>query len=66
MTERTPMQKTNSTQSALPRWQQLSTRLTLAFVLLGTLPVLIVTLAILNRTGSQATDLVYNQLDSVA
>jgi GAF domain-containing protein/HAMP domain-containing protein len=30
------------------------------------LPVLIVTLAILNRTGRQARDQVYNQLDSVA
>jgi GAF domain-containing protein len=61
-----PMQKTNSTQIALPFWRQLGTKLIWAFVLLGTLPVLIVTVAILNRTGSQATDQVYNQLDSVA
>jgi GAF domain-containing protein len=59
------MQKTNSTQSALPFWRQLGSRLILAFILLGILPVLIVAVAILNRTGSQATDQVYNQLDSV-
>jgi len=33
---------------------------------MGVLPVLIITVAILNRTGSQARDQVYNQLDSVA
>ncbi|HLO33820.1 MAG TPA: GAF domain-containing protein [Anaerolineales bacterium] len=66
MTEGTPIQKMNSTEIALPFWRQLRAQLTLAFVLLGTLPVLIVTFAILNRTGSQATDQVYNQLDSVA
>lgn len=66
MTERATMQRTNSTQSALPFWRQLRTYLTFAFTLLGVLPVLIVTLAILNRTGSQARDQVYNQLDSVA
>ena len=66
MTERAPMQRTNSTQSAISRWRQLRTYLTVAFSLLALLPVLIVTLAILNRTGSQARDQVHNQLDSVA
>ena len=66
MTERAPMKNTNSTPSTVSRWHQLRTYLTVAFTLLGALPVLIVTLAILNRTGSQARDQVYNQLDSVA
>lgn len=66
MTERASLQNTNSTQSAVPLWHQLGTYLTLAFILFGILPVLIVTLAILNRTRSQAIDQVYNQLDSVA
>lgn len=66
MTERASMHKTNSTQSALPLWRQLGSQLILAFVLLSSVPVLIVTLAIFNRTGNHATEQVYNQLDSVA
>lgn len=66
MTERAPMKRTNSTQSTISRWRQLQTYLTIAFSLLALLPVLIATIAILNRTGSQARDQVYNQLDSVA
>lgn len=66
MTERANMQKTNSTPSALPLWRQLRTYLTVTVSLLAVLPVLIVTFAILNRTGSQARDQVYDQLDSVA
>ena len=60
------MQKTNSTQIALPFWRQLGWSLIVSYVLLGILPALIATVAILNRTGSQATDQVYNQLDSVS
>jgi GAF domain-containing protein len=60
------VKKTNSTQNTLPFWQQLRTYMTVAFILLGVVPVIIVTLAVLNRTGSQAKDQVYNQLDSVA
>jgi GAF domain-containing protein/HAMP domain-containing protein len=63
---RPTLQKTNSNQSTLPFWQRLRTYMTMAFILLGVVPVIIVTLAILNRTGSQAKDQVYNQLDSVA
>src|SRR5512145_1380058 len=66
MAERTTMQKTNLPQSTVSRWHQLRTYLTVAFSLLAVLTVLIVTLVILNRTGSQARDQVYNQLDSVA
>jgi putative methionine-R-sulfoxide reductase with GAF domain len=60
------MQQTSSTQITLPWWKQLATRLMFAFQILGVLPVLIVTLVVVNRTGSQARDQVYNQLDSVA
>jgi len=65
MAERTSMQKTNLPQSTVSPWHQLRTYLTVAFSLLVILPVLIVTIVILNRTGSQARDQVYNQLDSV-
>jgi putative methionine-R-sulfoxide reductase with GAF domain len=60
------MKRTNSTQSTISRWRQLQTFLIVAFSLLALLPVLIATMAILNRTGRQARDQVYNQLDSVA
>jgi putative methionine-R-sulfoxide reductase with GAF domain len=66
MTDRATLQKTNSTQSALPFWRQLGSQLILAFVLLSVVPVLIVTVAIFYRTGRQAIDQVYNQLNSVA
>ena len=66
MTKSSPMQKTNSAQIALPFWRQLGWTLIVSYVLLGILPALIATVAILNRTGSQATQQVHNQLDTVA
>jgi GAF domain-containing protein/HAMP domain-containing protein len=66
MSKRAPKQKTNSAEIALPFWKQLGWTMIVSYILLGILPVLIVTVAILNRTSSQAIDQVYNQLDSVA
>lgn len=66
MTERATIQDPNFTRSALPLWRQLGSQLILAFVLLSVLPMLVVTFAIFDRTGNQAIDQVYNQLDSVA
>ncbi len=50
----------------VPFWRQLRWNLIFYFVLLATLPVLSVTYVILLRTSAQATNQVYNQLDSVA
>ena len=64
--KRSSIQKTNSTQIALPFWRQLGWNLILSYILLGILPVLIATITILNQTSNQAINQVYNQLDSVA
>jgi len=50
----------------VPFWRQLRWNLIFFFVLLATLPVLSVTYVILLRTSTQATNQVYDQLDSVA
>ncbi len=51
---------------SLPFWRQLRWNLIFYFVLLATLPVSIVAYVILVRTSAQATNQVYDQLDSVA
>lgn len=66
MTESIAMQKIKSNPSSLPFWRRMGTHLTLAFVLLGILPVFVVTYIILIRMSDQATSQVYDQLDSVA
>lgn len=60
------MQKSKPNQISLPFWRQLGTYLTLGYILLGILPVLVVTYIILIRMSDQATSQVYDQLDSVA
>ena len=55
-----------SNATSLPFWRQLRWNLIFYFVLLATLPVSIVTYVILVRTSAQATNQVYDQLDSVA
>jgi len=52
--------------TSVPFWRQLRWNLIFYFVLLATLPVLSVTYVILLRTSAQATNQVYDQLDSVA
>jgi GAF domain-containing protein/HAMP domain-containing protein len=63
----TPVPKTlRPNATSVPFWRQLRWNLIFYFVLLATLPVLSVTYVILSRTGAQATNQVYDQLDSVA
>lgn len=66
MTESNSMPKIEPARISLPFWRQLGWQLTLAFILLGILPVFFVTAVILNRTSEQATTQIYDQLDSVA
>lgn len=66
MTESNTVQTMEPTRISLPFWGQLRWQLTLAFLLLGILPVFFVTAVILNRTSEQATSQIYDQLDSVA
>ena len=52
--------------TSVPFWRQLRWNLIFYFVLLATLPVLSATYVVLLRTSAQATNQVYDQLDSVA
>jgi GAF domain-containing protein/HAMP domain-containing protein len=62
-----PADKTlRSSATSLPFWRQLRWNLMFFFILLAILPVSIVAYVILARTSAQATNQVYDQLDSVA
>jgi len=65
MSKPIPAQISHPPAASLPFWRQLRWILILYFVLLAILPVISVTYVTLIQTSTQATNQVYNQLDSV-
>lgn len=66
MTESKHTQNMTFAQRTLPLWSRLGTRLAIIFILLGILPVAVITYVVFIRMSNQVTSQVYDQLNSVA
>jgi putative methionine-R-sulfoxide reductase with GAF domain len=66
MTESKHTQNMTFAQRTLPLWSRLGTRLAITFILLGILPVAVITYVVFIRMSNQVTSQVYDQLNSVA